>query len=268
MSYPPSLPPYPQELPASSYSSPPPPLASLPFNASTPPPPPPKPSSHETSRISTPQHGPPLPPPPAHNSHDEHQQQLRYADGVSGASAPPPGLDDGWLPDTVKDKSTTTLATLLHTPALLSALTLSPTHTHPSTTLSLAPTHALLTANLSLAHALLALQAALAHQRAAAAQQLLRLHSLERQWRQTQSAADDALAPFAPKALHARLVAGIAEQEAYLAALEESFLEGEGRAGEREAGEVVKRWREGRRVLEVRRERRERWEEGRVGGWR
>ena len=81
-------------------------------------------------------------------------------------------------------------------------------------------------------------------------------------------ALDDALQPWSPKALHQRLVAGIGEQEAWLQALEASFLEGEGRAGEREVGEFVKRWREGRRVLELRAERRERWEEGRVGGWR
>ena len=63
---------------------------------------------------------------------------------------------------------------------------------------------------------------------------------------------------------------GIGEQEALTGALEETFLEGEdeGRVGERELGDFVKRFREGRRVVWVRRERRERWDEGRVGGWR
>lgn len=60
----------------------------------------------------------------------------------------------------------------------------------------------------------------------------------------------------------------IVEQEAVCEALEESFLEGEGRAGEREVGEFLKRYREGRKVVWVRRERKERWDEGRVGGWR
>ncbi|MCJ1388606.1 hypothetical protein MMC18_001453 [Xylographa bjoerkii] len=278
MAYPPSLPPYPQELPATSYSSPPPALASLPFNQSTPPPPPPKPSSHDASRISTPQNGPPLPPPPETTSYDpnhqqqqQQQQQTRYpqpADAFGSADIPPPGIDDGWLPDTVRDKSKPDLSHLLSHPPLLSALTLSPRTTHPSQPASLAPLAPLLATNLHLATALLALSSTLSHQRATTSQQLLHLHALERQWRQKQTALDDALAPFAPKALHQRLVASIAEQEAYLAALEESFLEGEGKAGERETGEMVKRWREGRRLLEVRRERRERWEEGRVGGWR
>ncbi|MCJ1420878.1 hypothetical protein MMC32_007237, partial [Xylographa parallela] len=99
-----SLPPYPQELPAPTYSSPPPLPFSLPSHQSTPPPPPPKPSS----RLSTPHNGPPLPPPPAHAPYDASQQQMRYpqpADGFGTAGIPPPGIDDGWLPEGVKDKS-------------------------------------------------------------------------------------------------------------------------------------------------------------------
>lgn len=64
------------------------------------------------------------------------------------------------------------------------------------------------------------------------------------------------------------MVASIGEQEQLLKGMEASFLEGEGRAGEREVEGFLRRWREGRRVLERRREARERWEEGRVGGWR
>ena len=79
---------------------------------------------------------------------------------------------------------------------------------------------------------------------------------------------DDALAPYGAKALYQRLGASVGEQEAVCAALEESFMEGEGRAGERDVGEFLKRWREGRRVGVLRGERKERWDEGRVGGWR
>lgn len=56
--------------------------------------------------------------------------------------------------------------------------------------------------------------------------------------------------------------------------LEESFLEGEGSGGsdtvasEREVAEFVRRLREGRKVAYIRAERKERWDEGRVGGWR
>ncbi|MCJ1292186.1 hypothetical protein MMC34_003736 [Xylographa carneopallida] len=238
----------------------------------TPPPPPPKPSSHATSRLSTPQNGrPPLPPPPpSQTSHDTTQPQHRYdsqppEEEPSGASLPllPPGLEDGWLPAAVQDKSKPDLVQLLTSPHLLAALSLPPPSTPPLPHLTVLLTH-----SLSLATTLTHLSTHLTTLRASTSTHLLHLHALERQWRQKQAQVDDALAPFAPKALHQRLGASIAEQEAYVAALEESFLEGEGRAGEREVGQVVKRWREGRRVLEVRRERRERWEEGRVGGWR
>ncbi len=79
--------------------------------------------------------------------------------------------------------------------------------------------------------------------------------------------------------MYGRLVSGIAEQEALVRAVEESFLEeggieeygrdhAAGMASERELGDWVKRIREGTAVLEKRRESRARWDEGRVGGWR
>jgi hypothetical protein len=63
----------------------------------------------------------------------------------------------------------------------------------------------------------------------------------------------------------------VGEQESLCRGLEESFLEGEGGgavASEREVGEFVRRIREGRKVAYLRAERKERWDEGRVGGWR
>lgn len=78
-----------------------------------------------------------------------------------------------------------------------------------------------------------------------------------------------ALEKFGPRELKGRLVASIGEQEGVCRAVEEGWVDLDGEvAGERECGEWVRRVREGRRVLEVRRERRVRWEEGRVGGWR
>lgn len=84
--------------------------------------------------------------------------------------------------------------------------------------------------------------------------------------------------------MYGRLVSGIAEQEAIVRAVEESFLEkggveeygveeygrgnAAGMASEREIGDWVKRIIEGTAVLERRRESRARWDEGRVGGWR
>lgn len=85
---------------------------------------------------------------------------------------------------------------------------------------------------------------------------------------------DHALSPFAPASLYQRLSAGLVEQEGVCVALEESFLDGEGREGEggmaseRDVVDWVKRYREARRGYYLRRERKERWDEGRVGGWR
>lgn len=90
---------------------------------------------------------------------------------------------------------------------------------------------------------------------------------------------DVALQPWSPKAMYGRLVSGIAEQEALVKAVEESFLEDggaeaygreheTGMASEREVGDWVKRIREGTAVIERRKENRARWDEGRVGGWR
>lgn len=58
-------------------------------------------------------------------------------------------------------------------------------------------------------------------------------------------------------------------------ALEESFLESGGGgdrdeelATEREVGEWVRRYRESKKTFYLRKERKGRWDEGRVGGWR
>lgn len=90
---------------------------------------------------------------------------------------------------------------------------------------------------------------------------------------------DGALAPWGPRAMYQRLMAGISEQESMLTAVQESFLEGGSsgheydngvgtKASEKEVTDWVKRIREGATVLEKRREMRARWDEGRVGGWR
>lgn len=69
-------------------------------------------------------------------------------------------------------------------------------------------------------------------------------------------------------ALYQRLSGSVQEQEALLRGLEESWLEEDGVASEREVGEFVRRVKEARKTAFLRRERRERWDEGRVGGWR
>lgn len=64
---------------------------------------------------------------------------------------------------------------------------------------------------------------------------------------------------------------GVAEQEGICRAMEESFVDDDGATGkmtEREAQEWVKGYREERKRYYGRKERKERWDEGRVGGWR
>ncbi|MCJ1299603.1 hypothetical protein MMC08_002395 [Hypocenomyce scalaris] len=239
------------------------------FDPSTPPPPPPKPLSHEASRRSTPQNGPPLPPPPSGNPNQPlyHRSNTEPPPVFQNNPQPPPP-EEGWLPSILKDKSKTDLATLLSDPTLLAALTNNPQTTHPSLPNSLSPLQAALNQNIDLATHILALSAQLDSLRQRTQSQLLQSHALERAWRQKQTLMDDTLAPFSPKALYQRLALSVGEAEQVCAALEESFLEGEGRAGEREVGEFVKRFREGRKGVWIRRERKERWDEGRVGGWR
>jgi hypothetical protein len=76
------------------------------------------------------------------------------------------------------------------------------------------------------------------------------------------------LKQFSPMALYQRLNAGVAEQELLVRSVEESWLE-EGRlADEREVEGFIRRVREGEKARFLRGERRSRWDEGRVGGWR
>jgi hypothetical protein len=164
------------------------------------------------------------------------------------------------------------LAEILSTTSLLSGLTHGPSTAHPSLTASNEALSSSLSANIDLATHLLELESRLAHARGSAQAQLLSTHASERAWRAKQSEMDHALSPFAPASLYQRLGAGVAEQGQVCAALEESFLEGEGDDGaaatERETLDWVRRYREAKKLHYLRQERKERWDEGRVGGWR
>lgn len=151
-------------------------------------------------------------------------------------------------------------------------LTHAPSTAHPSV---LASTDALdksLAENMDLAAHLRELEQRVAHARSSAQALLLSAHALDRQWRAKQGEVDHALAPFAPASLYQRLAAGVVEQANVCAALEESFLDGEGGEGdqatERETLDWVRRYREAKKGYYLRRERKDRWDEGRVGGWR
>lgn len=257
--------------------------------AHTPPPPPPK----TASRMSTPSENhtqPARPPPPLPAETTGHPGAL--ADYQQQPIIPDPG--DAWLPKILEDKSYAPplpgpqnltepnlsaspnrkqdLTTLLSTPSLLSSLTHAPQVIHPSLAASHAALASALAANIDHAAALLDAEAHLARQREATHAQLLATHALERQWQAKQGEMDEALAGFAPARLYQRVSAGVVEQEGVCQAMEESFLDGgdgEGTAAtEREVGEWVRRYREARKVYYERKERKERWDEGRVGGWR
>ncbi|KAI1175418.1 hypothetical protein F4777DRAFT_334478 [Nemania sp. FL0916] len=281
------------------------------YTSPTPPPPvpPPKPSSHDVSRLGTPAGSSPRPPPPVPDS-----DYSGYIGGLESAGTsngrmmttdasglipapqhqepelkpkpePAPDPGDAWLPKLLEDKSKQDLADMLGNPSILQALTVSPTTMHPSLAHTQDVLSAALAENIALAQHLAELETRLAHQRASTQAQLLSAHALDRQWRSKQADMDAALAPFAPAALYARLTQALQEQEMLCAAMEESFLEGDGAQGsgsigdsatggggglatERETLDWVRRYREAKRLYYLRQERKERWNERRVGGWR
>lgn len=196
---------------------------------------------------------------------------------------PIPDPGNAWLPRILQDKSRQDLADILGDPSMLQALTVSPATIHPSLAQTQDALVTVLADNITLAQHLTELETRLTHQRASAQAQLLSAHALDRQWRSKQADMDNALAPFSPAALYARLTQALQEQEMLCAAMEESFLEGEGTQGitgngddgsagglatERETLDWVRRYREAKRLYHLREERKERWNERRVGGWR
>ncbi|KAI1120907.1 hypothetical protein F5Y10DRAFT_113431 [Nemania abortiva] len=273
------------------------------YTTPTPPPPvlPPKPNSHDVSRLGTPVANSPRPPPPVpDNSYGGGLESMGASSSRSPATdasglilaptsiarqhrEPVPDPGDAWLPRMLQDKSKQDLAEVLSTPSMLQALTVSPTTMHPSLAQTQDALLAALAENITLAQRLKELETRLSHQRASTQAQLLSAHALDRQWRSKQADMDTALAPFAPAALYTRLTQALQEQEMLCAAMEESFLEGggtqsgdnngdgstaDGLATERETLDWVRRYREAKRLYHLRQERKERWNERRVGGWR
>ncbi|CAG8974603.1 hypothetical protein HYALB_00004401 [Hymenoscyphus albidus] len=247
------------------------------FDPNTPPAPPPKPSSQEVSRRSTPAGTQPLPLPPpqpdtigSQRPGPEDPQSLQHArfnPGRVESQIQDPG--ESWLPKILEDKTKQDIADVLANPGLLAALAHSTLTAHPSIASAQEPLQAALDENIALASHLNELEARLTHLRLSTQAQLLSTHALERQWKQKQSEMDRALAPFGQRSLHQMLSQGIQEQEMVCRAVEESFLEGDGdTATEKEVVEWTRRYRDAKKTYYSRRERKERWDEGRVGGWR
>ena len=235
--------------------------------SSTPPVPPPKPSGSDT-----PTRGPPLPPPPPGQQHHEVSEldgspsQSAYAQGPPQPSIPI--IENHWLPEILKDKSTSDLHQLLQDRDLQSALLNDPSTTHPAIPASHAPLQPLIESNLALADSLLQVEARLNRQREQSQSRLLSLRALEQQHRTKLSETEDALQTFSPMALYQRLSASVQEQEQLVRGLEESWLDEGGMASDREIGEFVRRVKENKKTAFLRAERKRRWDEGRVGGWR
>ncbi|KAF2223126.1 hypothetical protein BDZ85DRAFT_263029 [Elsinoe ampelina] len=239
--------------------------ASHDYNPSTPPPPPPKPGSGSQ----TPSRGPPLPPPPqqpgAQNS--DHQGGYQgHVDPSAQLQITPP--QPGWLPAGISDKSTQDLHHLVEHPELQAALLDNPATSHPSISQSQEPLKQLLESNVELSNSLLRLESQLLSLRSSTQSRLLSLRALEQQHRSKITETERELSEFSPPALYQRLNASAQEQDSLVKVTEESFLDEGGLASDREVQEFIRRVREVKKIAYLRNERKMRWDEGRVGGWR
>ncbi|KAI5801634.1 hypothetical protein DFH27DRAFT_610981 [Peziza echinospora] len=224
------------------------------------PPLPPKPiSDGDNSRTATPapsSQSQPYPPPPGGGG-----------GGAQIAQLTPPSPDSLFIPSLLSTKSVDDLQFLAHSPDLLSALF---TATHPLSTQSTTLLTSALTQNIHLASRVQSLDHSLNQLRSDTERRLLEAKSLERSWRDKEKEMYVALQPFSPPALYNRLMSAVGEAESLSEALEASFLEerGESGGGGRDVGEFIREYRTMRKVYHLRRERKERWDEGRIGGWR
>jgi len=238
------------------------------YYSATPPAPPPKPG------FSTPTQGPPLPPPPPgaykQNEPSEldggqaHLSQRQHPTNV----APIPTIEQDWLPATLKDKTTTDLHALLQDHSLQAALLDDPMTTHPAIPASQQALRPLIESNIHLSTSLLDLEGRLNRQREETQSRLLALRALEQQHRSKLAETENALSSFSPMALYQRLSASVQEQDQLLRGIEDSWVEEGGVASEREVADFVKSVKDAKKMAFLRRERKERWDEGRVGGWR
>ncbi|KAF3078655.1 hypothetical protein TWF569_011945 [Orbilia oligospora] len=259
--------------------------------SSIPPPPPPKPNSNNASRSGTPynpsQFAPPISPQQQlqQQQHQQHQQQQigQVPLSLSQNTGAPAEL---FIPAVLQDKSRDDLLHILHSQHLLDALYLA--H-HPSSPQNLTSLTTSLSSNAAYAKRLQSLNAAVDHQRATTSSSLLKTRQLERSWREKENEMDVALNRFSARALHARLGQAVGEADAVSRALEESFLEddglgdadgeyiggagvggggGSGVKASKDVDNFVKSYRGVRALYHLRKERKERWDENRVGGWR
>ncbi|KAK4547489.1 hypothetical protein LTR36_001146 [Oleoguttula mirabilis] len=238
------------------------------YYSATPPAPPPKPLDS-----STPARGPPLPPPPPGAYVQDEPSELDgdqpYGHQQRQPSGPSiPTIEHNWLPEALKEKTTADLHALLQEQTLQAALLDNPNTTHPAVPASQQALRPLVESNLQLATSLLDLERRLAQQREQTQSRLLSLRALEQQHRSKLEETENALSSFSPMALYQRLSASVQEQDQLVRGIEDSWLEEGGTASDREVTDFVRRVRDAKKTAFLRRERKERWDEGRVGGWR
>lgn len=157
---------------------------------------------------------------------------------------------------------------ILNTPSLQHALLINPSTAHPAVPASESYLKPLISSNLQTATQLQETEVRLAQLRERTQSRLLALRALEQQHRTKLNETEDALREFSPMALYQRLNASVQEQDLMNRGVEESWLEEDGMASDREMADFVRRVKEGRKTAFLRRERKGRWDEGRVGGWR
>ena len=232
------------------------------------PPPPPKPSQENTQfmprRVSPIQN-------PTSSTVGNTRCSAKDTRLVDGTQRLPLSEDEGqdWVPVMLTQKSKPQLVELLEQPHLLPAIAHASATMSPSIAALDATLAAALDDNIALANHLRQQETILDETRSATQARLLAAHALERQWHLKQVDMDRALSPVAPSSLYQQPIHSIQEQENICSSLEDTFLEAnETVASEREVSEWVRSFREAKRVYYSRLARKERWDEGRVGGWR
>lgn len=213
---------------------------------------------------------PPLPPPPPFHALQQEISELPadQAPGPHGTLLPSLSVEPTWTPSVLLDKSTSDLQQVLSDPSLQAAVLNDPATSHPAIAASQAQLEPIIQKNIALATSLEALGTRLASQRAATQARLLALRALEQQHRAKIAETEAALHEFSPGALYQRLNASALEQEQLLRGIEQSWIEEPGQASERELSDWVKRVKDASREAFLKKERKARWDEGRVGGWK
>lgn len=115
------------------------------------------------------------------------------------------------------------------------------------------------------------LESRILHQRSSTQALLLSTRAIETQWYQKQSSMDLQLASFSPASLYQSLAHDVNEQATVCHVMEESFIEKDTVGSlslEREITDWIRGHKEAKTVYYLRQERKNRWDEGRVSGWR